>query len=86
MQIQDVVVLCESDRQRLSIPKAEQAVRGNNNYTTLFDEPTEVMQVWEVSVSQISVPNAVGMTLNIMFGAVVHASERSPFVWNAMLL
>lgn len=86
VQIKDVVVLCEADRQRLSIPKAEQAVRGNNNYTTFFDESTEVVETWEVSVSQMSVPHAVGMTPNIIFVAVVHASMRSPFVWNAMTL
>lgn len=86
VQIKDVVVLCEADRQRLCIPKAEQAVRGNNNYTTLFDESTEVIKTREMLVPQISVLHAIGMTPNIMFVAVVHASVRSLFVWNAMIL
>ena len=86
VQIKDVVVLCEADRQRLYIPEAEHAVRGNNNYTTLFNESTEVIKTCEVTVPQMSVPHAVGMTPNIMFVAVVHAGVRSPFVWNAMIL
>jgi hypothetical protein len=86
VQIKDVVVLCEADRQQLCIPKAEQAVRSNNDYTTLFNKSTEVIKTWEMSVPQMSVPHAIGITLNIMFIAVVHASVQSPFVWNAIIL
>jgi hypothetical protein len=43
MQIKDVVILRELDRQRLGISKTEQAMCSNNNYAALFNKPTEVI-------------------------------------------
>jgi len=66
------------------VSQTKQTVRSGDDYATLLDKATKVVQMWKVLVLQMGVPHSIRMTPDIVFITVVHTCRCSPVVRNTM--